>query len=101
MTWASLTDTVFFAANPLRNYRMRMATPSEIAALDPAPNPRHFIYMVKCRHLPLITAVLDGDVSPLLGEFDDEDIAKQIWQGVLERGEPECVRAMPLANQES
>ena len=83
MTWASLTDTDFFAANPSRNYRMRMATPSEIAAFDPPPDPRHFIYVVKCRHLPLMTAVFDGDVSPLPGEFDDEDVAKELWQGVL------------------
>jgi hypothetical protein len=80
---ASLTDTDFFAANPLRNYRMRTATPSEIAAIDPAPDPRQFIYVVKCRHLPLMTAVLDGDVSPLPGEFDDEDVARELWQGVL------------------
>ena len=84
---ARLTDTDFFAANPSRNYRMRMATPSEIAAFDPPPDPRHFIYVVKCRHLPLMTAVFEGDVSPLPGEFADEYIAKELWQGVLERGE--------------
>jgi hypothetical protein len=82
-----MTDIDFFAANPSRIYRMRMATPSEIAGIDPAPDPRHFIYVVKCRHLPLVTAVFDGDVSPLPGEFDDEDVAKELWQGVLvERG---------------
>ena len=79
---ARLTDTDFFAATPLRNYRMRMATPSEIAAIDPAPDPQHFIYVVKCRHLPLMTAVFEGDVSPLPGEFDDEDVARELWQGV-------------------
>jgi hypothetical protein len=59
MTWASLSDTDFFAANPSRIYRMRMATPSEIGGIDPAPDPRHFIYVVKCQHLPLVTAVLN------------------------------------------
>jgi hypothetical protein len=81
-----------------------LATPSEIATIGHAPDPRHFIYVVKCRHLPLMTAVFDGDVSPLPGEFDDEDMAQEIWRGVLERGDMERVargRAMPLANQDS
>jgi len=82
VTWTSLSDADFFAANLSRIYRMRMATPSEIAAIDPAPDPQHFIYVVKCRHLPLMTAVFEGDVSPLPGEFDDEDVARELWQGV-------------------
>jgi hypothetical protein len=92
MTWASLTDTDFFAANPSRNYRMRMATPSEIAAIRPAPDPRHFIYVVKCRHLPFTTPVFDGDVTPLPGELDDEETAKEVWRGALEIGEPDMER---------
>jgi hypothetical protein len=49
-----MTDTDFFTANPSRIYRLRMATPSEIAAVHPAPDPQHFIYVAKCRHLPLV-----------------------------------------------
>jgi hypothetical protein len=64
-------------------WKPRIATPPEIAAFDPAPDPRHFVYVVKCRHLPLMTAVFDGDVSPLPGEFDDDDVARELWQGVL------------------
>jgi len=86
MTWPVCPIPDFFAANPSRIYRLRMATPLEIAALDPAPDQHHFVYVIKCRHLPRMTAVFEGDVSPLPGEFGAEDIAKELWQGTLERG---------------
>jgi hypothetical protein len=79
-----ITDTDFFARNPEREYRLRLATPVEIAALDPPPDPALFVYMAKCRYVLGIKAVFETEAAPKIGELDSESTAREIFRGLVE-----------------
>jgi hypothetical protein len=81
-----ISDIDFFARNPEREYRLRLAFPEEIAALDPPPDPALFVYMAKCRYMLGIKAVFETEAAPKIGELDSEVVAQEIFRGLLEKG---------------
>jgi hypothetical protein len=78
-----ISDREFFDRNPERVYRLRLASPAEIAALDPAPDPTHFVYMAKCRYVLGIKAVFETMAAPAPNELDDEAVAQEIFRGLV------------------
>jgi hypothetical protein len=77
-----ISDADFFCDHPDRTYRLRLATPAEIAVLDPAPAPEHWIYAVTCRYVAGY-AIFRTANSPAPGELDDEAAARELWQGLV------------------
>jgi hypothetical protein len=75
-----ISDREFFDRNPERVYRLRLASPAEIAALDPAPDPTHFVYMAKCRYVLGIKAVFETMAAPAPNELDDEGSLKKYFE---------------------
>ena len=79
-------DDIFFAQNPGRDYRIRMASASEIAALDPPPEPGNWVYAVITRCVNGY-GIFECDAAPRPGELDDETTARELWQGLCRIGD--------------
>jgi hypothetical protein len=80
-----IADNDFFCDHPERTYRLRLATPVEIGELQSPPD--LWVYVVKCRHLPGVRGVFETTASPKQGELNDEAVAKELFQGLLEIGD--------------
>jgi hypothetical protein len=80
-----ITDLEFFDRNPERTYRLRLAFPAELGELQPAPD--LWVYVVKCRHLPRVRGIFETTAAPKIGELDDEAVAQELFQGLLEIGD--------------
>lgn len=75
-------DDAFSAAHPDRDYLLRLARPDEIVALDPPPPAGHFVYLVTTRYVRGF-AIFETPNAPAIGELEDEDVARELWQGLL------------------
>jgi hypothetical protein len=82
-----ITDLDFFDRNPERTYRLRLAFPDELNELLPAPAADLWVYIVKRRHLPGVRGVFETTAAPKIGELELEEIAQELFQGLLEIGD--------------
>jgi hypothetical protein len=80
-----ISDQDFFRYHPDRAYRLRLATAAEIGELQSAPD--LWTYIVKCRHLPRVRGVFETTAAPKIGELESEEIAQELFQGLLEIGD--------------
>jgi hypothetical protein len=81
-----IPDGAFFEANPSRNYRLRLATPEEIAGIDLAAGLT--AYVVAARRIDdegfqsFLFTWRASRHGPLTSELDDEIAAQNAWNNL-------------------
>jgi hypothetical protein len=84
----SVADRSFFEQHPDRSYRMRLATPNEVAVAElngsPPPTGGQFVWMAVRQVAPGVRMRLQVNAAPPVGPIADipEDVVREIFGGL-------------------